>query len=58
VFAGGVVLDGAVAEDGEAGDGVVGGVVGGVVEAASPFFAEAGSGADCDGLLLVGVCCG
>jgi hypothetical protein len=30
----------------------------GVVEAASPFFAEAELGADFDGLLLVVVCCG
>jgi hypothetical protein len=49
-----VALDGAVAEDGEDGDGDVGGVV----EAASPFFAEAESDADFAGLLLVGACCG
>jgi hypothetical protein len=42
-----------VAEAGEEGDGDVGGVVG----AASSFFAEE-SGVDFDGLLLVGVCCG
>jgi hypothetical protein len=51
-----VALDGAVAEDGDGEDGD--GDVGGVVAAASPFFAEAESGADFDGLLLVGACCG
>ena len=51
------MLDGAVAEDGE--DGEDGdGDVGGVVAAASPFFAEAKSDAAFDGLLLDGVCCG
>jgi hypothetical protein len=40
--------------DGEVGDGDVGGVI----EAASPFFAEAELGADFGGLLLVGVWCG